>query len=346
VWEIHKKCVTIDQQLKEKGSFISDYNAYNILKEYGYSNTIQNMRKVMSKSEHDYNSDKMLVTLIEILMCKYNVAFKILQNAAAQEMVRYFRFSKQQNEAQTNILNKLKINVDLAKKMSQEALEDMELVSKYEEAVNKNIRDLSIISKESENTLNTLSRVKERSKTACNELNFHEIDYVTKKQKLKEVSNDMTLSISKRNKAKVELDMLSNEKPITFQSAKICQEAITRKLIMSEAFVRKKIFLIEDIEKTIDQMKKLTDESKTKASKSIKRAEDFIQEAQMQLRKTILDGSKEESSKNFTSNKFGYAGTIFYLERELMEASNVLKLNANHALKTNYLPLKRKSNQF
>lgn len=257
VWTFVNKFSELDRRGKD-GNELDEFGAHRFLESIGEVLSVKDMRQALRDIDLDFNKK---VALIEYIVYKYrkDVNIKTLVNA--------------NQTANQEELNKATEFLEGAQRSLGVARDRAEVARKAE---------VEARSAEAEN------------KRALAELHKEEESYFGKISSLETISNDSSLGIVKRNKARAECSQLQAEDPLPLRRAKINQGATVRKS---------------------ERAANAAADARKEAENALNAADEAFRVAEAYL---IEVKSKTGSSK----------GAIWFIERDLQEAKKYLPQRA------------------
>jgi len=248
VWTACGLCVEIDSAHREDGNELDEFQGHRLLEKLGHTQTVQEMRAHLREIDIDFNRK---ISLTEYLISKYLIDWHVLVNASQGDNSEVVARASQALDAAKHAL-------DLATEAENKASE-----------ARKNAAE-----------------AKQQADDALAELEAKEKEHADAIAEKDRIANDDTLGIVKRNRAKAEKAQLESQDPMPLRTAKIHQEATTRKL--------------------------------TKALNKAGMAESAAHAASVNAQNAFADA---ETALNDAVNSGGSAeGALWWLDRELEEA--------------------------
>lgn len=192
VWEAVHKCEEIDHTKKEDGNELDEFQAHRLLEAMGHTLTVAEMRKELREIDIDFNRK---VSLTEYLVSKFKVDWHVLVNASQGD-------NSEAVQAASAKLDAAKLALNVAQEAEAKATAAREAADEAKRQADEALADL---------------QAKEKAHA----------DAIAEKDA---IGADESLGIVKRNKAKNEAAQLRSQDPMPLRTAKIHQEATTRKL--------------------------------------------------------------------------------------------------------------------
>jgi len=266
VWDWTHQFIALDHENGKEGHDLDEFNAHRFLEKLGETKTIKDLRDELRDIDMDFNKR---MAVIEYLLYRYKRTISDFVKRPQGDNSEEIAEAQRQLEA------------------AQASLEESRIAQEYA------TEEARISQEKAEQSIQAEIELK----AALEELHKQEDAYNTKKIQLERKSEDTSLGVVQRNKAKNELAQHLAEDPLPLRRAKITTEAATKKA--------------EKARIAAEEAARLAEEAKKDAEKKLREAEDKFDEAQSYL-------------EEVRSRPGGGQGALWWIDRELKEARKYL----------------------
>jgi len=314
LWGYVKKFAQLDLDKKAEGTGLDEHNAHRFLESIDETKTVRELRENLRETGALGPNDRpKLVPLIHVLLFRYRSTtdWHYLVHAAQGDNTAEIEHAQ-------SLLNEVMAAFEDSNRKADEAAkalrdaESREAESKQSEADAKT-REVEAGKREVE-----AQRAQEELSAALAELKAQEDAFNSKTNELKSKSEDESVSVVGRNKAKNELAQHLSSDPLPLRKAKITQEAAVKKA------ERAKIAATE-----ARRASEVAREAAVQARKAAEQARDAAVRA-----KGVADAAVEAAKKKVdeaeayleeVKRKPGQAqGALWWIQRQINEAKNFM----------------------
>jgi len=264
----------LDLDKKADGCGLDELNAHRFLESIQETLTVTELRQNLRDSGALGASERpKLVPLVHYLLFRYrsNTDWHYLVNASQGD-------NKAEIEEAMRLLDSVNKAFEEANQKAQAAAVALRESEKKESEAKKSEADSVVREAESQ-------KAQEELKVALGELKAQEDAFNSKTDDLKRKSEDESVSVVNRNKAKNELAQHLNSDPLPLRKAKITQEAAVKKAERATAAAAESRKAAEAARKAAEaatvkagEAKAASDEAVDEASRQVQKAEDYLQE--------------------------------------------------------------------
>jgi len=302
-------CVQLDKN-QEQGSCLNEFDSHRVLESCSKAYTVQELRNFMAGI--DRSNCKMDISIIEILLFNYRIDWKTTISVD---------WDKEKDiEKRLDIATKTLSEATIA---SKKAALDATSAQNLEELALKEQLEASRAAEKARLAEREFLVAKRRSQETLEELSFQEKKLIEMKEHLMQCSNEISLGIVKRNKAKAELVIILSKDPLPLRKAKISREASFKKHVRAGKTASEAKFSAVLSMKKAKKLRLEAQKSKEEALRTGKIAETAIPTAQSAYETIRCTWERLKNEKH----RKKFEGTIFYFERELQVAKRFLPKN-------------------
>jgi DNA repair exonuclease SbcCD ATPase subunit len=278
LWKFVHKVQELDLQKHADGNELDELNAHRFLEHFKETMTVTEMRDNL-KSTGAIVGNIRMVPIIHILIFRYKIDWKYLVNAAQGD-------NKEEIEEAQRKLDEVQRLLKAAEDRAQEAKAALR-VSESKEAEAKK--------REAE-----ARQAQQELEAALAELKAQEDAFNNKTKDLQTKSEDQSVGLVTRNKAKAELAQHLSSDPLPLRRAKITQEAAVKKAEKATAAAAEARSAAEAARRAAEEAKRKAEAAVDEANQKVDEAEAYLQEVK--------------------SRPGAAQGALWWIERELKEA--------------------------
>eukprot|EP01102_Stenamoeba_stenopodia_P015948 TRINITY_DN550_c0_g4_i1.p1 TRINITY_DN550_c0_g4~~TRINITY_DN550_c0_g4_i1.p1 ORF type:complete len:336 (-),score=128.10 TRINITY_DN550_c0_g4_i1:146-1153(-) len=278
LWTFVQKVNELDLQKHADGNELDEVTAHRFLEFFKETMTVTEMRENLRSTGAIVGNVRM-VPLIHILIFRYRIDWKVLVNASQGDNKEEIEEAQRKLDEVQSLFRAAEARAAEAKAALREA-EAREAESRQREAEAKSAQ--------------------QELEAALAELKAQEDAFNNKTKELTAKSEDQSIGLVTRNKAKAELAQHLGSDPLPLRRAKITQEAAVKKAEKATAVAADARAAAENARRQANEAKNAAEQAVEEMSRKVEEAEAFLQEVK----------SKPGAAQ----------GAIWWIERELHEA--------------------------
>jgi len=314
LWAFVHKFAQLDLDKKAEGCGLDELNAHRFLESINETLTVTELRQNLRDTGALGASDRpKLVPVIHYLLFRYrsNTDWHYLIHASQGD-------NKAEIEEAMRLLEEVNKAFEIANNKAQAAAAALRESERKEAEAKQSEADSHAREADSKKREVEAQRAQEELKAALAELKSQEDAFNSKTDELKRRSEDESVSVVNRNKAKNELAQHLNSDPLPLRKAKITQEAAVKKAERATAAAADARKAAEVARKAAEDSRRVA-EAATRASAQAKAASDAaVEDAQRQVQKA-------EDYLNEVKRKPGQAqGALWWIQRGLDDAKKFM----------------------
>jgi len=314
LWGYVKKFAQLDLEKKAEGTGLDEHNAHRFLESINETKTVRELRENLRETGALGANDRpKLVPLIHVLLFRYRATtdWHYLVHAAQGDNTAEIEHAQSLLNQVITAFAEAESKADAAAKALRDA-ESREAESRQSEADAKN-REI-----EAGKRVVEAQRAQEELAAALADLKAQEDAFNSKTDQLRSKSEDESVSVVNRNKAKNELAQHLSSDPLPLRKAKITQEAAVKKAERASIAATEARRASEAAREAAVQARKAAEQARDAASRAKAVADEAVEAAKRKV-------EEAEAYLEEVKRKPGQAqGAIWWIQRGLEEAKNFL----------------------
>jgi uncharacterized membrane protein YqiK len=299
-WSFVKKFVQLDLEKKAEGSGLDELNAHRFLESLGETLTVKELRETVRETGAlGPNERPKLVPLIHYLLFRFRKTtdWHYLVNASQGD-------NKSEIEEAQRLLEQVIQAFEESRQKAEAAAHSLKEAQTREANAKKSEAEAQARHAESE-------RAQEELRVALNELKAQEDEFNAKTNAFKSKSEDESVSVVNRNKAKNELAQHLASDPLPLRKAKISQEAAVKKAEKATAAAAEATKAAERAREAAEKARHEAAEAKAASDAAVDQAQRKVEEAQ-----AFLDEVKRKPGQA--------QGSLWWIQKGIDEAKSFL----------------------
>jgi len=364
IWDWTHQFITLDHEKGKEGCDLDEFNAHRFLEKLGETKTVREMRDELRAIDMDFNKR---MAIIEFLLFRFNHTIQDFidrpqgdnkeeidaAQAALDDATNSMQIAIQALDEATTAAAHAKREADAARQAAEEARRSAEEARKSAEEARKTAKIASERAEAAQRAAEE-ARVRRDESIAAegelrailDEIHSQEAARDLRTQQLTARSEDESLGVVQRNKAKNELSQHLAEDPLPLRQAKINQEAATRKAEKARIAAEKSHEeaesareLAEAAQREAHRAAELAEEDRVAAEKAKKAAE----KAEAAAEQAKIEAQNAENEARLRANEMeekfaeaqrmleevmakpgNFQGALWWIQRELTEAKKYM----------------------